>query len=93
MGNEKSHSGSMSKSFSKWPTVNTHFRFNCYRGRVWHFKQDAQTCTKALGGGHCHLLDQKIGSKPQYSNDIFTKEESFTKNLFHKDEAHVLIFI
>jgi len=83
----------MSKSFWKWPIVNTYFRFICYRGRVWHFIQDAQTCIKALGGGQWHFLDQKIGSKPQYSNDIFTKEESFTKNLFHKDKPHVLIFI
>jgi hypothetical protein len=37
MGNKKCHSGSMSKSFLKWPIVNTHFRFNCYWGRVWHF--------------------------------------------------------
>jgi len=76
----------MSKSFWKWLIVNMHFRFNCYWGKAWHFKQDSQTCIRALGGGQCHLLDKKTGSKPQYSNDIFTKEESFTKNLFHKDK-------
>jgi hypothetical protein len=89
MGNENPHSGSMSKSFWKWLIVNNHFRFNCYWGRAWNFKHDAQTCIKALG----HLLDQHNGSKQQYSNDIFTQEESIKKHLFHKDEPHVLIFI
>jgi hypothetical protein len=40
-----------------------------------------------------HFFLEKKHCKQQYSNDIFTQEESFKKHLFHKDKPQVLIFI